>query len=90
MQYLLTKEEYEELKRKASMQKPWRPDITTRQLQTLCTKICNEMPVVWGWGGPDPKPWKCVITEQANGHEWYCDICPVQQLCPHPDKSWSK
>ena len=56
MQYILTQEEMDELKK--AKQRSF--DVTTKQLQKLCTKIANEMPVVWGWGGPDPKPWGCI------------------------------
>lgn len=92
MQYILTQAEYDELKQRAAPLRPWRPDLTTKQLQTLCTKICNTMPVNWGWvgPGPDPKPWVCKITQARNGIEWYCDTCPVQDICPHDDKEYSK
>ena len=94
MMYILTQEEFDELKQKAATPKPWRPDITTKQLQKLCTKICDEMPVVWGWTGPgpDPKPWGCKITKERGdaGYEWYCDKCPVELLCPHNEKDFSK
>lgn len=84
MQYILTQEEYDRLKEKA------RPRIliSDKQLQILCTKIANEMPVKWGWGGPDPKPWTCIRNEENR--DWYCDKCPVQTICPNPDKEWSQ
>ena len=91
MMYILTQAEYDELKQKAAQPKPWRPDITTKQLQKLCSEIADTMPVNWGWNGPDPKPWGCIITRyKEEGTEWYCDTCPVQALCPHEDKEYSK
>lgn len=83
MQYILSQEEYDSLK--AEQVKTIR--LSTKKLQILCTKICNEMPVKWGWGGPDPKPWMCILNED-QGME-YCDSCPVQEICPG-DKRWSK
>lgn len=85
MQYILTKEEYDEL----ALKKDWRTglNVTQKRLQELCTKIANEMPVIWGWGGPDPKPWGCILTEEG---EWYCDKCPVQDICPYLHKEWSQ
>jgi hypothetical protein len=86
MQYLLTQEEYDELK----AQKRGIRLENTKKLQALCTKIADTMPVNWGWKGPDPKPWGCIITVQREGHEWYCDQCPVQDICPYPGKSYSQ
>ena len=84
MQYILTQEEYNALKEEQV--KIFR--LSEKKLQDLCTKICNEMPVKWGWGGPDPKPWTCILTQEDD--EWYCDKCPVTEICPNPRKSWSK
>jgi len=84
MQYILSQEEYDELRKKRNRE--WA--LTQKQLQKLCTKIADEMPVKWGWGEPDdPKPWGCILSTK---HEWYCDKCPVQEICPSPNKSWSK
>lgn len=83
MQYILSEEEYKGLVNK----KQSTIDLETKKLQTLCTKIANKMPVVWGWNGPDPKPWGCILTE--NG-EWYCDKCPVQEICPSKEKEYTK
>ncbi len=83
MQYILTEREYKALKNKQKLDLGLQED----KLQALCTKIANEMPVNWGWGDPDPKPWMCILTEED---EWYCDSCPVQEICPHEWKHWSK
>lgn len=86
MMYILTQEEYVELKQAKSE----KIQMSKKKLQTLCTKIANEMPVNWGWGGPDPKPWGCIHTENDEYDEWYCDKCPVQEICPEEWKNWSK
>lgn len=83
MQYILTQAEYDELKRKQSLQL----ELSEKKLQALCTKIADAMPVTWGWGGPDPKPWGCKLSAED---EWYCDKCPVQDICPSDEKDWSK
>lgn len=82
MMYILTQEEFDALRQeqKQSLQ------LSTKKLQELCTKIADTMPIKWGWGGDDPKPWGCIRTET---HEWYCDQCPVKEICPS-DKEWSK
>lgn len=85
MQYILTEEEFETLQNKKTKD----INLSKKKLQALCTKIANEMPVVWGWGGPDPKPWGCIKSTE-DGDEWYCDNCPVTEICPEPYKHWSK
>jgi hypothetical protein len=87
MQYILTQEEYDALKK----QQTWQFNINAKKLQELCTKIADEMPVNWGWNGPDPKPWGCIITQEAENpyNEWYCDECPVRTICPG-SKNYSK
>lgn len=89
MQYILSEEEYTALKEVQTNQ----VKLAQKKLQTLCSKICDTMPVKWGWGGPDPKPWTCILTHEAHEDdidEWYCDKCPVTEICPHPCKEWSK
>lgn len=82
MQYILSEQEYRDLTAQAQL-----VTISKAELQKLCTKIADEMPVKWGWNGPDPKPWGCILSKDG---EWYCDKCPVQQICPEPFKEWSK
>lgn len=89
MQYILTEKEYQDLK---SEQKAKICD-SQRQLQELCTKICNTMPVRWeGWDKDrEPSPWGCILTAyDGNNEDWYCDNCPVQEICPYSHKAWSK
>jgi hypothetical protein len=84
MQYILSQQEYDELR---SIQKR-RIALSDKRLQTLCTKIADTMPVKWGWETPDvAKPWGCILSVD---HEWYCDQCPVQEICPNVSKAWSK
>lgn len=84
MMYMLTEAEYQELR--STRAEALR--LQKEELQTLCSRIADEMPVKWGWGGPDtPKPWGCILTTKR---EWYCDKCPVQKICPNPSKDWSK
>lgn len=87
MHYLLNEDEYKALEQKI----PWKTglNVTQKELQTLCTKIANEMPIKWEWGrnlGP-PEPWGCILSKD---YEWYCDQCPVQDICPYLHKEWSK
>jgi hypothetical protein len=86
MMYILTEKEYNDLVNKRAKVELG----DTKKLQKLCTKIANEMPVKWGWGGADPKPWGCFITAVEKGEEWFCDTCPVQSICPYDDKRWSQ
>lgn len=82
--YILTQEEYDALVNKADNA----PQISTKQLQKLCTRIANEMPVRWTWGDGKaaPKPWGCKLDRE----DWVCDECPVQTICPSDEMEYSK
>jgi hypothetical protein len=82
MQYLLTPEEYLSLNRKSKELN----DEAKKTIQTLCTMVADNMPVVNEClVDKTPKPWRCILTE---GHEWYCDGCPVRTLCPYEHKNY--
>jgi len=85
MMYILTEEELQALK---AQQKSIRLE-NTKKLQALCTKIADEMPIKWSWGGPDKivQPWGCIKTK---GSDWYCDQCPVHDICPSTSKRHSQ
>lgn len=85
MQILLTQEEYKSL----TEQKQLREVVQAGQLQELCTKIANTMPVPRDWAtDKTPRPWGCILDENTDPS--YCDDCPVDEICPNPHKSWSK
>lgn len=120
MQYILTQEEYDELI--ANQKKPHEKtyvDLTEKQLQKLCTKICDTHVLTTGWRKGEV--WGCILTsterhikfireqgkedgksteeiekdiqwerENEGYHEWYCDDCVMQDICPYPHKEWSK
>lgn len=84
MQYLLTQEEYDALRARQQHE----IKLSRDKLQKLCTKIANTMPIKRSWDpNKEPYPWGCILTEK---YEHYCDDCPVQEICPEPDKEWSK
>lgn len=83
MQYLLTKEEYDNLAEAGEREKK----RLRETIQDLCTKVADNMPIEWGWGRPEPKPWGCILSTKS---EWYCDQCPVEKDCPCTRKEWSK
>lgn len=80
MQYLLTKEEYDELLSRKDRVITLQKD----KLQKLCTKIANEMPIKWR--GSEHSPWGCTISND----DWYCDSCPVITICPYDEQRFSK
>lgn len=82
MQYILSQEEYDALKAKQKHEL----SLERKNLQELCTKIANEMPVDRDWS-EDKEPWGCILTEEGVG---YCDDCPVQTICPYSYKEYSK
>lgn len=80
MQYILTKQEMQDLKDKQDPSMP-----SKEALQKFCTDIANTFPIKY-WGREEATPWKCYLTLDD---EWYCDECPCQKVCP-ADKEWSK
>ena len=88
MQYILTQEEYDALRNNVRVKSL----AQTEKMQQLCTKIADTMPIRWTWGpGKEtPTPWGCIITLEKEGQEWYCDECPVREICPSNRKSYSQ
>ena len=88
MQILLTEAEYDELL--DTKKQTTKADV--KKLQEFCTRVADELPVLWeGWVTKTVKePWGCILTPERDHHEWYCDSCPAQGVCPNPHKSWSK
>ncbi len=37
-----------------------------------------------------PEPWTCIHSHEGFRGEWHCDQCPVTEICPEPNKQWSK
>lgn len=91
MQYILSQEEYDDLKNAAQGRERSIKLAATKKMQALCTKIADTMPVKF-WNNKEAKPWGCFLTvEKANPDgEWYCDECPVQEICPSTRKPYSK
>jgi hypothetical protein len=88
MMYILTQDEYDALRNDVKVQ-----SLTQiKKMQKLCTQIADTMPVRWTWGDGkiNPRPWGCIITLEKEGEEWYCDECPVQEICPSNRKSYSQ
>lgn len=88
MQYILTQQEFDDLKATQAL------DLRLKKeaLQELCTKIADTMPINRDWCHKEPaSPWRCIITVSKEGkNHWYCDDCPVREICPKDYKSWSK
>lgn len=81
MMYILTQKEFDELQLK-------KKQITKddqKVLQDLCTRVADSEILTKGW--MKGKPWGCIKTKN---YEWYCDDCPVRNVCPEPYKEWSK
>ena len=83
MKYILTQDELESLRMKKSIAKKANKEL----IQDLCTQVCNHK-IVKFWGSRE-EPWGCILNEKGNG-KGYCDECPVQDVCPHEYKKWSK
>jgi hypothetical protein len=84
MQYILSEEEYRKLKSIQDIELA----IQKKELQDLCTKIADTMPVIIEWSSdPEvPKVWGCILTRKSG----YCDRCPVRSICPCSYKDFSQ
>ena len=83
MQYILSEEEYEKLVKSSKK-------VTSDGIEIinhLCRRIANteHIPVYWD---DKPQPWKCIRDEEED--EWYCDQCPVVDICKYRGKHFSK
>lgn len=81
VQYILTEEEYTELKKKQK----YSLELSKNKLQNLCTHIADNLVLTTGWAKGNP--WGCILS---TDHEHYCDECPVQDICPSNKKTYSK
>ena len=89
MQYLLTEKEYAGL---CNAGVDYEASVRDA-LQKACTLAAKHTPITRDWA-PDapPIPWGCILDEEPKPQHRtpYCDNCPVQEICPHDGKEWSK
>jgi hypothetical protein len=90
MQYILTEEEYNQLKNDPKNQK----SETDKIIADLCRMVADNKVIkredvnkldksFWR----EEAPWKCI---RSTDYEWYCDLCPVKKICTWPHKNYSK
>lgn len=87
MQYILTQEEYDGLRRAQGVMQ------TNKQadLQKLCSAAANHIPIAREWApNEQPAPWGCILDRESPNYRGYCDECPAQSVCPHEYKEWSQ
>lgn len=83
MQYILTEEEYRQLKQDLIDEKNYSRNVINK----LCQMVADHLPLETYPGTKEnPKPWGCVMTRKGT---WYCDGCPVREMCQMP-KMFSK
>jgi len=80
MMYILTQEEFDSLQEK----KRKITEDAQKVLQELCTRVADNEILTESW--MKGQPWGCYLTKA----DWYCDQCPVQDVCPYEWKEWSK
>ena len=90
MFYTLSKAELDELTNKAKAVERELKDV----IQDLCCRVANsEIITMNGWNKEIPKenqkPWKCSLRKVGKLTN-YCDLCPVQSICPFTKKQWVK
>ena len=86
MQYILTEEEYRKLLDTSRLAKA----KVVAVVQDLCTRVANNEPVIFNHedGTTHETTWGCMLT--TEGADFYCDHCPVREVCPSEDKVFSK
>lgn len=86
MQYILTEDEFEDLKSKARRMSA----AATKKINDLCMEVAMHKPVRLPWNDEEsPKvPWGCIHRKEPP-HMEHCDGCPVREICTL-DKNYSK
>lgn len=82
MQYLLTEEEYRDLKAEGARARA----AVEIDMQALCCAVAECKPVQLDGEEEAPQPWGCVLNRTGD----YCDHCPVKAACPNENKQFSK
>lgn len=88
MQFLLSEEEYNQLKNKQIELQ----EKDKKKLQTFCTMVANNLPVKF-WGRKEATIWGCILNKVLDGEPascGYCDECPSVNICPCDRKDFSK
>lgn len=83
MQYILSQEEYDYLRRaqRVSLQ------VSETELQEICTQAANHMPVHRDWTD-STSPWGCILDK--GNSPGCCNLCPVKKICPNKAKLFSR
>lgn len=103
MQYILTQQEMDDLRRIAEHYILAEQELkelrqTAKnvdhkkidELQELCSLAAKHIPVVVSWNPTlPPRPWGCILGPKEHNPA-YCDDCPAQKVCPSKIKRWSK
>lgn len=86
MQYIMEKEEYDQMI--ADHEKALSGLVGV--IQNLCIEVATNKKIKY-WGNKDPRVWGCILIDEDHPESMeYCDECPVQNVCPNPQKQWSK
>ena len=85
MQYILSEEEYNNLKQNNKQEDA----KAKRKLEVFCHMVADTMPLLGWWNETEgvPDPWVCRHTrgkpdESGYVEEHYCDQCPCRDICP--------
>jgi hypothetical protein len=91
MQYLLTEDEMEVIRRERSVVAKL-PGMETliNVVRHIACNMVDTKPIKGGT--PQTRPHGCIHVEDPRGPQWqvqYCDYCSVAGICPQ-SKNWSK
>lgn len=82
MQYILSQEEMDANRQKLT-------DMgrlpSPKKLQEFCSYVADNLIGTDGWS--KGRVWGCILTTAPRN---YCDNCPSRDVCPNPNKSYSK
>ena len=84
MKYILDQEEYNELINGVEIEKEKNIEVIRR----LCMDVANYKPFKY-CGSSEERLWPC-CKNNDNNKMGYCDECQVRDICPEPNKQWSK
>lgn len=88
MQYLLSQEEWGALKRRERASVEMIKEVKDKVIQDLCIMIAENIPGKEDRIGAHSIPHGCYLSRELELQTSFCNFCPVEGVCPNPNKRY--